>query len=55
MCRPHWYLVPAALRRKVWDAWDGGLGTDSPAYREAVRTAIRAVNIRLAKEASDAR
>jgi hypothetical protein len=47
MCRPHWFMVPKALRDAVWDAWAGGLGAGSPAHREAILAAVGAVNRKL--------
>jgi hypothetical protein len=47
MCRPHWYMVPRALRGAVWAAWDGGYGARTPEHAAAMRDAIRAVNERL--------
>lgn len=41
MCRPHWYMVPQAIRRRVWSGHARGL--DSPQYRAAVKAAVSAV------------
>ena len=47
MCRPHWYAVPAPLRRAVYDAWRGGLGAGSAAHRAAILAAVRSVSAKL--------
>ena len=44
MCGPCWKLVPQALQRAVYRAWDRGRGAGSQAHRAAVKAAIRAVN-----------
>jgi hypothetical protein len=44
MCRPHWFLIPEALRDAVWDAYAGRLGAGSPEHARAVTAAIAAVN-----------
>lgn len=43
MCRPHWYQVPKQLRDLIWATWRSGTGVLSPAYRQAVRQAVGAV------------
>lgn len=48
MCRPHWFMVPKLLRDAVWEEYAGGLGAGSPAHRDAVLAATRAVNEKLA-------
>lgn len=52
MCRPHWYMVPKALRDAVYDAYAGGLGAGSPAHRDAILEAVDAVNAKLAGQVS---
>jgi hypothetical protein len=47
MCRPHWYMVPQALRNAVWAAWDLGAGAGTPEHARAMDDAIDAVNARL--------
>lgn len=48
MCRPHWFMVPKAIRDDVWAAYRGpGPGSDE--HTEAIFAAITAVNERLAK------
>lgn len=44
MCGPCWKLVPQALQRAVYRAWDRGQGAGSQAHRAAMAAAIRAVN-----------
>jgi hypothetical protein len=48
MCRPHWYMVPKALRNAVWTAWADGSGAGTPAHRAAILAAIDAVDRKLA-------
>lgn len=46
MCRPHWFSVPAELRRRVWKAYRPGQEEDkdpSPAYLAVMHEAIDAV------------
>ena len=44
MCRPHWFMVPKALRDKVWAiAGSGGLFWVTSEYHEARKAAIDAV------------
>jgi hypothetical protein len=46
MCRRHWYMVPYAIRRRVWDAYRPGQCDDkrpSKAWRQAADDAIAAV------------
>ena len=47
MCRPHWQMVDRPLQRAVWDAYANGAGMGSRAHREAILTAIQAVNRKL--------
>lgn len=47
MCRNHWYMVPRALRDRVWDTWANGRGAGTPAHFEAITKAVAAVNSRL--------
>jgi len=54
LCRPHWFMVPKALRDAVWDAYAGGLGAGSPAHLEAVSAAVEAVNAKLREKAATA-
>ncbi len=49
MCRPHWYMVPQGLRRKVWATYRSGQCDDmnvSRAYAIAARNAVIAVAIK---------
>ena len=52
MCKHHWYMVPKALRDRVWATYENGqeagLATPSEAWHEAANEAIEAV---LEKEA----
>jgi hypothetical protein len=46
MCRRHWYMVPAEIRRGVWRCYRPGQEIRkriSPAYLQSVRAAMRAV------------
>ena len=47
MCRKHWYMVPARLRAKVWNAWADGTGAGSKAHQEAILAAVEAVDRKL--------
>lgn len=51
MCRPHWQMVPASLRRDVLAAWRYGAGAGEAAYLDAREAAIDAVNARLGTSA----
>lgn len=44
MCSGHWSLVPSAIKRKVYRAWDGGAGAGSARHTAAMAEAIAAVN-----------
>jgi len=48
MCKPHWYQVPAHLRRAVWDAYQDGAGVGNVELLNAQADAINAVNEKLA-------
>jgi hypothetical protein len=48
MCSSHWYMVPAALRTAVWNAWQNGAGAGSAQHTAAINAAIRSVNEKLA-------
>jgi hypothetical protein len=39
-CPPHWYQVPADVRRRVWAAWRNGNGAGSRAHAEAIAKAV---------------
>lgn len=39
-CRRHWFQVSAATRRRVWDAWAGGLGAGTNEHTDAITQAI---------------
>lgn len=46
MCAPHWFMVPADMRRRVWQTYRFEQeidGKPSKAYRDAAREAINAV------------
>lgn len=43
MCSRHWRLVPRALQREVYRAWNKGLGYGSREHLRACGQAIRAV------------
>lgn len=46
MCRKHWYMVPAPLRREVWRVYRPGQEIDknpSSEYLDVMRAAIDAV------------
>ena len=46
MCDPHWFMVPAKLRREVWRHYRPGQERDkepSAVWREAADNAIAAV------------
>ncbi|NKB37847.1 MAG: hypothetical protein GKR93_11875 [Gammaproteobacteria bacterium] len=44
MCRPHWYKVPVAIRRRVRDACKKmNRGGDRAAYYQAAADAVQAV------------
>lgn len=43
MCRGHWYQAPKHLRDAIWATWRAGAGIFDPAYRQAVRDAVAAV------------
>lgn len=46
MCRKHWYMVPATLRRAVWAEYRPGQEIDkrpSSEYLSVMRAAIEAV------------
>jgi hypothetical protein len=46
MCRQHWYMVPAPLRREVWRLYRPGQEIDkrpSDEYMEVMHAAINAV------------
>lgn len=47
MCRPHWFMVPNALRKAVYGAYGLGKGLGSLALYRAQDAAIRAVEVRL--------
>jgi hypothetical protein len=46
-CGIHWRMVPPALQRAVYAAYDHGRGMGTPALASAHRAAVRAVNDRL--------
>lgn len=54
MCGAHWRLVPAALRQRLYRAWDAVLRGDGlgavRVYREAKRECVEAVNAALGAE-----
>lgn len=46
MCRRHWFMVPPAIRRRVWATYRAGQCDDkrpSESWHEAADAAIRAV------------
>lgn len=46
MCRRHWGMVPAELRRRVWRTYRPGQEKDgdmAPEYRAAAKAAVAAV------------
>jgi hypothetical protein len=50
MCRPHWYMVSAATRAEVWNAWAGGLGAGTDAHNRAILKAVAEVDAKLASK-----
>lgn len=42
MCRTHWFMVPKALRSRVWETYKTAPLSDE--HRDAMRDAIRSVN-----------
>lgn len=52
MCRPHWYMVPSAVRLSVWETWQDGAGSGSVGHNVAMRAAIDAVNAKLEAKAA---
>lgn len=42
MCRDHWFMVPAPIRRAVWRGWRAG-GVLDAGYQAAVAAAVKAV------------
>jgi hypothetical protein len=40
MCRRDWYLVPCALRGRIWVTWRSGEAAFSPEHQAAVHEAI---------------
>ena len=42
MCLTHWHLVPAKLKRALRQAWRGGHGAGTHAYRAAAQACIQA-------------
>jgi hypothetical protein len=53
MCRPHWFMVPPALRNAVWAAYRNGAGTGTLALHAAQVAAIRAVERRPARDSKE--
>ncbi len=49
MCRRHWYMVPKALRDRVWATWRSGQGAFSREHQDAVRLAVTAVRTAASK------
>lgn len=47
MCRPHWFMVPGAIRSRIWNSYMPGQESDSSriiySWRTAVREALEAV------------
>lgn len=53
MCRKHWWMVPAPLRREVWRCYRPGQEIDkrpSAEYLDVMRAAIEAVAVREANQ-----
>lgn len=48
-CWPHWFMVPKPLRYAVSVTWADGAGEGTLAHCQAIRTAVAAVNRRLAE------
>lgn len=49
MCKKHWYMVPAPLRKRIWDVYRPGQENDkapSRAYMKVASEAIQAVRIK---------
>lgn len=49
MCRKHWFMVPKAVRDRVWATYRDGQCDDwriTHAYAEAARSAVRSVAVR---------
>ena len=46
MCKPHWYQVPAPLRRDLWNAWQDGAGAGTAEHRDAIRAAIQSLKVK---------
>lgn len=44
MCRPHWYMVPRALRDAVWATYRPGQERDKKPSRAYMTAAIAAIN-----------
>ena len=43
-CPPHWYQLPAPLRRAVWAAWSSGQGAGTREHRAAIARAVAVMN-----------
>lgn len=56
MCRPHWRMVPTAMKRAVWDAYVPGQCDLDPMPSEAWHAAAQdAIDFVAVREAHDAR
>jgi len=47
MCAAHWAIVPAALGKKIYTAWNHGHGKGTAEHDEACEKAIEFVNAAL--------
>jgi hypothetical protein len=53
MCKPHWFLVPRAMRSRIWEAYRAGQCDDmnpSLEYCQAAKEAVIAVATREGRE-----
>jgi hypothetical protein len=58
MCRRDWYLVPYALRGRIWATWRSGEAAFSSEHQAAVHEAIAfaqaaTISVRIASAAED--
>lgn len=45
MCPRHWYMVPAALRKQVWQTYRPGQEVDKCPSKEYLEVAKQAINL----------
>lgn len=50
MCGPHWYMVPAVLRRQIWRAYTPGQEENGTPSQEWIDSARQAINFVARKE-----